>query len=121
MPLVPEFVQTVTARQDGARGSSFTNLSSQMMHPGTLPLFFQTQNTAEPMPFTNGDIIVAEQPITAQISERNNVSNLPRFESMPGEFRDAAREKLVRFRTASMRAWGVPLAMTETRGADTMY
>ena len=73
------------------------------------------------MPFTDADIPQANTPIQEQLSENNNVSVLPRVETLTRDFDNASKATEVRFRTGSMRAWGVPLGMTELRATDAMY
>lgn len=129
MPLNPQFVQRVseiTAPGEKVPGVSmkkqlFTNVSSQMADPGMLPRFFHQQNTGYLMPFTNSDIPQANEPLQQQLSELNNVSALPRIETLTRDFEEWSKPVEVRFRTGSMRAWGVPLGMTELRATDAMY
>lgn len=124
MPLAPQFVQEVSEQripQYGYVQRQFTNLSSQQATPGLLPSFFQQQTNMLPMPFGVEDLNVPNNPIVEQISERNNVSNLPRAETLTADFDMAAQSKERRFRTGNMRAWGVPLGMTELRATDTTF
>jgi hypothetical protein len=129
MPLNPQFVQRVseiTAPGQKVPGVDmtkklFTNVSSQMADPGMLPRFFHQQNTGYPMPFTDADIPQADAPLQQQLSEMNNVSVLPRVETLTRDFDEALQSNQVRFRTGSMRAWGVPLGMTELRATDASY
>lgn len=130
MPLNPTYVQRVSESivPAGIPGKNiqfthknFTNVSSQMSDPGQLLNFFQSQNVAYPMPFTDGDIPIDQTPITQQINERNNVSALPRKNIFPEYFKDKVTNKQVRFRTGSMISWGVPLGMTELRATDAEY
>lgn len=128
MPLNPTYLQRISKETvpGGAPGQTFqkkdfVNTSSQMADPGLLPGFFGKQNDAYPMPFVLSDIPVAKAPIKSQISEANNVSNLPKIATLPETFKNNVESKLVRFRTDSMRAFGVPLGMTELRATDAMY
>ena len=128
MPLNPTYVQRISEETvpGGVPGQTFqkknfVNVSSQMNDPGMLPSFFGQQSAAYPMPFVLSDIPVAQQPIKQQISENNNVSALPKVTTLPERFKDNVESKLVRFRTDSMKAFGVPLGMTELRATDAMY
>lgn len=128
MPLNPQYVQTISKETvpGGMPGRTFqkkdfVNTSSQMADPGMLPRFFGQQNEAYPMPFVLSDIPISKAPIKSQLSEANNVSNLPKVATLPEEFKNNVDSKLVRFRTDSMRAFGVPLGMTELRATDAMY
>jgi hypothetical protein len=120
----PSYVQTAsqtTNPQNGYTHTNFTNLSSQQISPGLIEGFFQSNNPAEPMPFGMEDLKVRDKPIMKQISEDNNVSNLPKAEGMPSYFNRNTSTRLHRFRTQSMKAWGVPLGLTELRATDMMY
>ena len=87
------------------RKMTFTNTASQMANPGTLPAFFANQNTANSMPLSD----LPNQEIPKQVVPSEGL----------GAFFDKQEEsKLVRFRTGSMRAWNVPLGMTEVRATD---
>lgn len=128
MPLNPAYVQriseeTVPGGQPGMtlQKKSFTNVASQMNDPGMLPGFFGKQSDAYPMPFVLSDIPVSEQPIKQQINEKNNVSELPKVATLPETFKNNVESKLVRFRTDSMRAFGVPLGATELRATDATF
>lgn len=128
MPLNPAYVQRISQETvpGGLPGRTlkkrdFVTTSSQMADPGMLTTFFGTQTAAYPMPFVLSDIPVAQQPIKSQISERNNVSELPRTATLPETFKNNVESKLVRFRTDSMRAFGVPLGLTELRATDVEY
>lgn len=120
----PYFVQAVSSETDpyyGYKHRRFTNLSSQMMDPGSLPAFFRRENTAERMPFSLADIPENDGGVLDQFAQSELISEMPRSETMPRFFEDETGTKLRRFRTDSMRAWGVPLAMTEVRETDMMY
>lgn len=128
MPLNPAYVQRISEETvpGGLPGMTvqkplFSNVASQMNDPGTLPSFFGTQSVAYPMPFVLSDIPVSEQPLKQQINEKNNVSELPKVATLPERFKNNVESKLVRFRTDSMRAFGVPLGMTELRATDAMF
>ena len=129
MPLNPQYVQRVSEETfpGGVPAAkplihkNFHNVSSQMADPGMLPSFFSKQNTAYPMPFTDGDIPVPQSPIIQQVNEMNNVSQLPKKNMMHQFYKDQVKSKQVRFRTQNMIAFGVPLGMTELRATDAMY
>ena len=124
MPLVPQYIQQVSEKTVpgyGYKHKMFTNMSSQQMNPGALPTFFRGNNPFKPMPFAQKDLNVPNQPIVQQINEKNNVSNLPKKETLTESFEQEVGTKNRRFRTASMRAWDVPLSMTETRATDAMF
>lgn len=130
MPLNPTYVQRVSesivpggipGKNYQFKHKNFTNVSSQMADPGQLLNYFQTQNVAYPMPYTNADFPVNQTPITQQVSERNNVSALPLKNTLPEYFKNKLTSKEVRFRTGSMMAWGVPLGMTQLRATDAEY
>lgn len=113
MTLNPAFVQSISQKNTPAneRGqvlnrTTFTNTSSQMANPGLLPVFFANQNTANTMPIY--DIPDQTKPLTLETQQEN----LDQFIN-----RENAT-KLVRFRTGSMKAWNVPLGMTEVRAED---
>ena len=99
---------------------SFTNLSSQERTPGFLSEWYASQNAAvQPMPYTNDDINVPRQELSATMSEgRNNVSLLSKQQTADIFFRDNIRSTKVDFRTPSQQAWNVPLSQTEVRATE---
>ena len=105
----------------GFRKTDYVNISSQQMTPGELPTYFRNNNPSGYMPFPLADLRVPQAPISNQISESNNVSNLPKKETMPRYFENNVESRLERFRTSSMRSWNVPLALTELRATDTTF
>jgi hypothetical protein len=111
----PYYVQRIsqTRTPQGFTETNFTNLSSQMLNPGTLPQFFGNENTAEPMPLTLAQAL--GQPGGDRISGivGSNISNMPRAETMPRSFETDTRSKFANFRTANMIAWNVPLSETQ--------
>lgn len=128
MPLNPQYVQKVSEQivpgwkpGQTLKKPLFENISSQMADPGSLPRFFGQQNSAHLMPFTMGDIPQPREPILQQLSENNNVSALPKTETLTRDFDNASKAKEVRFRTQGMRMWNVPLGLTELRATDAMY
>jgi hypothetical protein len=117
------YVQTASqhAAPGGFRQTDFVNTSSQQQTPGELPTFFRQNNPSGYMPFPQSDIRVPQSPIVDAISESKNVSNLPKANTMPEFFDTNVKSTLERFRTASMRSWGVPLGLTEMRATDTTF
>jgi len=117
------YIQTASQKEtpEGYRKTDFVNTSSQQMTPGELPEYFRMNNPSNYMPFPLADLRVPQAPITNQISESKNVSNLPKTETMPTYFDDNVKSQLERFRTQSMRSWNVPLALTELRATDTTF
>lgn len=115
MPLNPYFVQTVS-EGEVKDSKIFTNRSSQQENPGMLGQIFNTK--MQDMPFVHDDIPVPEKMMHDQINENNNVSQLPKIATMGRGFEDATVSKARRFRTGSMRMWGVPLGQTELRATE---
>jgi hypothetical protein len=73
----------------------------------------------QPMPFTDGDIQTDRSAIARQDSERNNVSNLPRRETLPQFFRfEDPDTKDANYRTPSQRVWNVPDYLLEARATE---
>lgn len=120
----PSFVQNVSRQQVkpyGFEHLTFTNVSSQMANPGNLPSYFKGAQELGYMPFSSADIPVPHEPIEKLISEKNNVSSLPRKSTEKEFFEENLKDKYVRFRTASQRAWGVPIELTELRATESIY
>ena len=118
-----DYVQTASQRTtpEGFRKTDFVNTSSQQMTPGSLPTFFRHNNPSGYMPFPLANLRVPQAPIVDQMSESKNVSRLPKANTMPKYFEDNTKSQLERFRTSSMRAWDVPLGLTELRATDTTF
>lgn len=120
----PSYVQAVsyeTVPYYGYKHPRFVNLSSQMMTPGSLPAFFKRENTADKMPFSDADLPQETAGLVSEWQRANLISSMPKEETMPFFFEAESGSKLRRFRTDSMRAWGVPLGMTELRATDMSY
>lgn len=118
----PQYVQTASLQAPGAQHQvNFTNLSSQQMQPGSLVNFFTEQSKAmQPMPFTDGDIKTDRSGVARIDSERNNVSNLPRRNTLSEFWHSQKSDKDAHFRTPEARVWAVPDYLLEAR-ADEMF
>lgn len=117
----PNYVQTASLQSKSApHRVSFTNLSSQQLNPGTLVRFFHQQSSArQPMPFTVGDIPTDTSAVARQDSERNNVSNMPRQDTLSRFFHgEDPSTKDAHFATPEQRVWNVPSHLLEARATD---
>ena len=99
---------------------TFTNLSSQEMHPGMLAQWYSSQNAAvQPMPYTHDDIAVPEEELRAGLSEiRNNINEMYKKQTADIFFRENTRTTKADFRTPSQQTWNVPISQTEVRATE---
>ena len=116
----PLFVQTASLTAPGSQHKvNFTNISNQQQNPGSLVSFFTQQSAAmQPMPFTNGDIQTDRSGVARQDSERNNVSNLPKKDTLSQFWHSQETNKDAHFRTPEARMWQVPEYLLESRATD---
>lgn len=117
----PQYVQTASLQPQGSQHQiSFTNLSSQQLNPGSLVHFFKEQSSAmQPMPFTNGDIRTDRSGVARQDSEMNNVSNLPKSDTLPEFFHaEDPFTKDAHYMTPEQRMWNVPEYLLNARATD---
>lgn len=116
----PQYVQTASLQSPGSKHKvSFVNISSQQLNPGSLVQFFNKQSESmQPMPFTGGDIKTDRSGITRQVSEYNNVSNLPTIDTLPQYFISQGPSKDAQYRTPSQLAFNVPEYMLQMRATD---
>lgn len=117
----PYYLQTASLQPSGAQHKvNFTNLSSQQLNPGHLVDFFVKADSAfQPMPYSQGDIPMDRVGVAHQLSEWNNVSNLPRQNVLPGFFQyETPYTKDAYFRTPAQRMWGVPDHLLEARATE---
>ena len=117
----PAYVQAASLQGPQAQHQvNFTNLSSQQLNPGTLVHFHQVQDRSrQPMPFTDGDIQTDRSAIARQDSEQNNVSNLPRRNTLSQYFHmNDPNTKDAVYKTQEQRSWNVSDYMLQQRATD---
>ncbi len=119
--MYPQYVQTASLQPVGSQHRvNFVNLSSQQLNPGNLVQFHVDQaRSMQPMPFTVGDIQMDRSGVARLDSEANNVSNLPRANTLPSFFAHANPDsKDAKYRTPEARTWQVPDHLLEARATD---
>jgi hypothetical protein len=117
----PEYVQTASLNPPGSQHKvSFTNLSSQQLNPGKLVDFFVTNDSnMQPMPFSQGDIRTDRSGVAHQLSEWNNINNMPRENTLPTFFHsETPYTKDTYYRTPEQKMWGVKDHLLQARATE---
>jgi hypothetical protein len=117
----PYYIQTRSLQAPGAQHKvNFTNLSSQQLNPGNLVSFFVSADSErKPMPYSTDDIPMDRTGVARQLSEWNNICNMPRENVLPQFFHaETPLTKDTFFRTPEQRAWGVPDHLLQARDTE---
>jgi len=107
MPLNPIYVQEVSkdVSPSGLPKHTYVNISSQMMNPEGIHMFFKKNNTAVKME----DVDVTQTSLHNYQAPEQNLTDF---------FEQQAPSKFSHFRTGSMKAWNVQKGLTELRADD---